>query len=66
MTQPNGETVLFFRNYEDDKLGEYFYPIQLSGTKPSEIEAADHAACNPGTLRIERTNGDVLWSQATQ
>jgi len=35
----NGETVLFFRNFEDDKPGEYFYPIQLSGSKRSEIEA---------------------------
>lgn len=55
-TIPFGETVIFFRE-------GMFYPITLSGTKPSAEEAADHAACNPGTLRIEQIDGTVLWAE---
>ena len=40
-----------------------FYPIQLSGMKPTEEEVVDHAKCNPGTLRIESVAGEVLWSE---
>lgn len=52
--KPIRETVLFFRE-------GHFYPIQLSGTKDAAEEAADHASLNPGTVRIERINGEVLW-----
>lgn len=54
-----GETVIFIR-------ADCFYPIQLSGQKPSAIEAADHAALNPGTLRIEDMQGNVLWPEGTK
>lgn len=57
--QATGETVIFFRE-------NMFYPIQLSGLKPSAEEAADHAACNPGTLRIESLAGEVLWPEGTK
>jgi len=57
--QPTGETVIFFRE-------NMFYPIQLSGLKPSAKEAADHAAYNPGTLRIETLAGEVLWPEGTK
>lgn len=57
-THPTGETVIFVR-------AEGFYPVQLSGLKPAAIEAADHAALNPGTLRIEDMRGVVLWPEGT-
>lgn len=53
-----GETVIFFRE-------DMFYPITLSGLKPVRIEAAEHAELNPGTLRIERLNGEVIWPEGT-
>jgi len=56
---PHGETVIFIRE-------EGFYPIQLWGDKPSAVEAAEHAACNPGTLRIEDMRGNVLWPEGTK
>ena len=52
--QPHGETVVFFRE-------GFFYPVQLMGDKSSAEEAAEHAALNPGTLRIEDMVGNVLW-----
>lgn len=55
---PTGEIVIFVRE-------NMFYPIQLSGLKPSAEEAAEHAACNPGTLRVETLTGEVLWPEGT-
>lgn len=55
----HGEVVLFVR-------AEGFYPVQLSGLKPPAVEAADHAALNPGTLRIEDMQGNVLWPEGTR
>lgn len=57
--QPTGEVVIFVRQ-------EGFYPIQLSGLKPSAEEAAEHAACNPGTLRIEDMSGKVIWPEGAR
>lgn len=59
MQQPTGETVIFFRE-------GMFYPIQLSGLKPTLEEVADHAELNPGTLRIEDLKGNVLWPEGTK
>jgi hypothetical protein len=52
-------TAIFFRE-------NMFYPIEFSGTKDPIEEAADHAKCNPGTLRIETVDGEVLWSVTVQ
>lgn len=49
-----GIVAIFFRE-------EGFYPIRFSGAKPPREEAADHAALNPGTLRIEDRDGNILW-----
>lgn len=55
-----GRTVLFFRE-------GFFYPIQLMGTKSVAIECADHAALNPGTLRIEDAlTGEIYWPEGTK
>lgn len=59
MARNIGETVIFFRE-------GMFYPVTLSGTKPAAKEAADHAALNPGTLRIEDTRGNVLWPEGSK
>lgn len=44
---------------------EGFYPIQFMAPatcgKTMEQQAADHAELNPGTLRIEDVNGNVIW-----
>lgn len=51
-------TVVFFREY-------HFYPVEFLDVracgKSFEEQAADHAELNPGTLRIEATDGTVLW-----
>lgn len=57
-SQPHGETVIFFRD-------DMFYPVTLSGKVSTVKECADHAALNPGTLRIESLTGDVLWPEGT-
>lgn len=53
------ETVIFFRE-------GMFYPVRLSGTKPVADEVADHAALNPGTLRVEDMDGNILWPEGTR
>jgi hypothetical protein len=58
-TEPTGEIVTFVRK-------EGSYPIQLWGDKPSAVEAAEHAALNPGTVRIEDASGNVLWLEGTK
>lgn len=41
---------------------EGFYPVQaVEGVSLSQ-QAADHAALNPGTLRVEDLDGNTLWS----
>lgn len=57
-------TALFFRQGDDGET--YFYPIEFHGKKPAAEEAADHAALNPGTLRIEDIDGNVLWPEGTK
>lgn len=56
MTQVNGIIAIFFRD-------EGFYPVRFSGTKNPIEEAADHAALNPGTRRVEDTDGNILWQE---
>ena len=46
--------VIFFRE-------GMFYPIELPADKATHEHLAEHAAVNPGTLRIEDTKGNVLW-----
>ena len=57
--EPSGEVVLFFRN-------QHFYPIQLSGLKPTADEVPDHVALNPGTTRVESLFGEVIWPPKVQ
>lgn len=54
-----GEVVIFVR-------ADCFYPVQLMGEKPTVIEAAEHAELNPGTLRIEDMEGNVIWPEGTK
>lgn len=49
-----GETVIFFRQ-------QGFYPVQLSGLKSTEDEVPDHVALNPGTIRVEDMDGNVIY-----
>jgi hypothetical protein len=49
-----GELVLFFREGG-------FYPVMLSGLKPTADEVPDHVALNPGTTRVETLTGEVIW-----
>jgi len=48
------EVLIFVR-------AEGFYPVQGVRGVPLRQQAEDHAALNPGTLRIEDTAGNVLW-----
>lgn len=60
--QPQGIVAIFYRMFDDC---EHFYPIQFMGSKSPADEAADHAALNPGTLRVEDVAGNILWQQET-
>ncbi len=52
--EPTGELVIFFRK-------EGFYPIQLSGLKPTRDEVLEHVALNAGTVRVESITGEAIW-----
>lgn len=57
MTDPvdlNALLMIFFRE-------GHFYPIVGIPDMPLEKQARDHAEINPGTLRVEDMNGNVLW-----
>jgi hypothetical protein len=34
---------------------------RLIGGKPTDDEVPDHVALNPGTVRVENLQGEVLW-----
>lgn len=53
--EPTGEVVLFFT--KDDM----FYPIQLSGTKPTADEVPEHVELNSHVTSVEDIHGNVLW-----
>lgn len=44
------EQYVFFRD-------GFFYPIGLTDDEDAKV----NAECNPGTIRVERLNGDVVW-----
>ncbi|MEE8234289.1 MAG: hypothetical protein V3R41_06390 [Gammaproteobacteria bacterium] len=47
--------LIFFRD-------DHFYPIELEDGHGTEVEAAKaNAECNPGTIRVENIQGDILW-----
>jgi hypothetical protein len=48
------EVMIFFRE-------GMFYPVQGVASVPLADQAAEHAALNPGTSRVEDTEGTVLW-----
>lgn len=48
------EMMIFFRR-------DGWYPIQGVKDIPLIQQAAEHAALNPGTLKIEDIDGVVLW-----
>ena len=48
------EVLIFFRE-------GMFYPVQGVAGVPLADQAAEHAAMNPGTSRVEDTEGNVLW-----
>lgn len=48
------EVLIFFRD-------GFFYSVHPVKGIPLEQQAADHAELNPGTLRIEDYQGNVLW-----
>lgn len=53
-----GILAIFFRE-------EGFYPVRFHGAKLPREEAAEHAALNPSTLRIEDVDGNILWQPET-
>jgi hypothetical protein len=48
------EVMIFFRE-------SMFYSVQGVAGVPLADQAAEHAALNPGTSRVEDTAGNVLW-----
>jgi hypothetical protein len=48
------EVMVFFRQMT-------FYQVQGVAGVPLATQAAEHAALNPGTLRVEDIDGNVLW-----
>ena len=61
--QPQGIIAMFIREMNG---GEHFYPVEFMGDKSPADEAADHAALNPGTLRVETLDGEVIWQAAKE
>lgn len=47
--------MIFFRS-------EGFYSVEAVDGVPLCQQATDHAALNPGTLKIEDIEGNILWS----
>ena len=45
-----GKHYIFFRK-------ECFYPIELG----SDEQAVENALCNPGTIKVEDINRNVIW-----
>lgn len=45
------------------RTGSHFYPVQASGAKPLQEEAADHGSLNHHVKCIEDIHGNVLWSR---
>lgn len=45
------KVYIFFRK-------EGFYPLEFKNDK----EAVTNALCNPGTLRVENIDGEVIWN----
>ncbi len=43
---------IFFR-------GDMFYPLELL----DDADAIANAKCNPGTTRVERVDGTIVWSE---
>lgn len=41
---------------------EGFYSVAL----PADDDLNEHARCNPGTLRIEDLDGNVLWPEGSK
>ncbi|KKN90032.1 hypothetical protein LCGC14_0231440 [marine sediment metagenome] len=57
------QIYIFFRLFEGK---ERFYPIEvpdevLIGRTPEEV-ARDNAELNPGTIRVEDFEGNILWA----
>ena len=53
--------LIFFRKGADDDV-EFFYPVEYpDDVKTPEQLATDSADCNPGTVRVEDIEGNVLW-----
>ena len=48
-------TRIFFRE-------GFFYPIEL----PEDDNLNHHTEMNPGTLRVEDVNGNILWPKGTK
>jgi hypothetical protein len=59
MGRRESRIVVFFR-------AEGFYPIEIPLGFDTPERLAEHAALNPGTLRIEDTHGTILWSAQKQ
>lgn len=50
-----GQMVTVFRN-------NVSFQMQLDGRLTAYEECCHYASCNPGTIRIENENQEVLWS----
>jgi hypothetical protein len=51
--------ALFFREIDGN---EVFYPVEDN----LKQDWAEHARLNPGTIRVEDMDGNVLWSKAKE
>ncbi len=54
------ETMIFFRNI-DGKDGFYDVEFEMPEDGTMQEAAREHAKANPGTIRVEDINGNVLW-----
>lgn len=54
LTRTEMQTYIFFREHNGKPV---FYPVQLK----DDEEAIKNAHGNPGTTKVERANGTVVW-----
>lgn len=53
--EPHPEATMIFVRAEG------WYPVMGVLGVPLAMQAAEHAVLNPGTLRVEDMDGNVLW-----
>jgi hypothetical protein len=58
MVNEKSPVLIFFRK---DNGEDFFYPVEADPRRDLKEQAEKMAIINPGTLRVEDINGNILW-----